>query len=140
MLGAVSLAALLLIGATARASDSPLAAEVGRSRPVVLVAPSQADDTARELAQEQARAALAERQAVVFTVLAGHGEREGVAMAPDAVAALLAGLGLRADGPATALLIGKDGGVKLRRGRLSVAEICAAIDRMPMRRQETRRP
>ena len=60
-------------------------------------------------------------------------------MAPEAVAALLAALGRRADGPSATVLVGKDGGVKLRRSRLSVAEICAAIDAMPMRRQEMRR-
>ena len=135
-----SLAALLLLGATARAGDSPLAAEVGRSRPVVLVSPDAADPLARELAGPQARAALVERQVVVFTVLAGQGARQGVAMAPEAVAALLATLKVRADGARVILLLGRDGGVKLRGRRFSVAEICAAIDAMPMRRQEARRP
>ena len=137
-------AVLALLAATVRAATSPLAAEVGRARPLVVVAPGAPDPMAltlaRELSRPPIRSALAERQVVVFTVLAGRGEREGVALDPAATAALLAGLGLRADGPAAALLVGKDGGVKLRRGRLSIAELLAAIDRMPMRRQEMRNP
>ncbi len=133
-------AALLLVAATAHSAPNPLAAERGDTRPVVLVAPDPGDPAATALAQALAnpatRAAFADRQVVVFTVLAGHGEREGQAIDPAATAALLAAFGLRADGPATTLLIGKDGGVKLRRGHFSVAEIIGAIDRMPMRRRE----
>ena len=133
-------AVLLLVAATARAAPNPLAAERGGTRPVVLVAPDPGDPAATALAQALAnpatRAAFADRQVVVFTVLAGHGEREGRALEPAATAALLAALGLRANGPATTLLVGKDGGVKLRRSHFSAAEIIGAIDRMPMRRQE----
>ncbi len=133
-----------LAAATAQGASSPLAAEVGRSRPVVLVAPDPVDPAAltlaRELSRPPTRAALAERQVVMFTVVAGRGKREGVPLDAAATAALLAGLGLRADGPAVTLLVGKDGGVKLRRDRLPIAEILAAIDRMPMRREEMRRP
>jgi len=40
----------------------------------------------------------------------------------------------------TVLLLGKDGGEKLRRARpMTVAELTAVIDQMPMRRQEMRR-
>lgn len=133
-------AALLLVAATARSEPSPLAVERGNTRPVVLVAPDPGDPAAIALGQALAnpatRAAFADRRVVVFTVLAGHGEREGKAIDPAATAALLAALGLRANGPATTLLVGKDGGVKLRRSQFSAAEIIGAIDRMPMRRRE----
>ena len=122
------------------AAAGPLTAEQNRSRPLVLVAPSPDDpaavDLANALAQPQTAAALAERQVVVFTVLAGQGARAGVPLDRSQTAALLAGLGLPADGPATLLLIGKDGGVKLRQPRLAVPELLATIDGMPMRRRE----
>lgn len=138
------LAATTALATNALAAGNPLAAEVGRTRPLVLVAPDPADPAALALAHELSdppiRAALRERQVAVFTVLAGRGERDGVPLAAVATAALLAGLGLRADGAAVTLLVGKDGGVKLRRSRLPLAEILAAIDRMPMRREEMSRP
>lgn len=122
------------------AAASPLTAEQDRSRPLVLVAPSPADPEAaalaNALAQPQTAAAFADRQMVVFTVLAGRGARAGTPLDPAQTAALLAGLGLPADGPATLLLIGKDGGVKLRQRQLDVPEILATIDGMPMRRRE----
>ncbi len=136
VLGAVLAMGLL----TAAGGANPLAAELGRTRPVVLVAPSGADPAAaalaRALAQPAVQAAFAERQIVVFTVLAGQGARAGAPLTPGQTAGLLGELGLRADGPATTVLIGKDGGVKLRRAALPVAEILATIDQMPMRRAE----
>ena len=133
----VLLAALPLVATPARAD--PLAGERGRSRPLVLVAPDPSDASVAVLAQPAASAALAERQVVVFTVLAGVGRREGRALAGPETAALLASLGLRADGPATTVLVGKDGGVKLRGAGLPLAEILATIDAMPMRQREMRR-
>lgn len=45
-----------------------------------------------------------------------------------------------ADGTAVkAVLVGKDGGVKMREARLDLAEVFARIDSMPMRRAEMRR-
>ena len=142
--GSLLAAALALVTMTVSRGGNPLAPEVGRSRPLVLVAPASTDPAVslwdKELSPPQARAELAERQVVVFAVVAGHGRREDGSLDARATAALLAALGLRADGPPVALLVGKDGGVKLRRSRLSVAEIVAAIDRMPMRRREMRAP
>ncbi len=135
-------AALSMMVGGAQAADNPLLAERGRSRPLVLVAPSDADPVAADftasIAAPAARAALAERQVVVFRVVGGRGEREGRPLDPAATEAFLAELGARASGPATILLVGKDGGVKLRGVRLRLDDILAAIDAMPMRRQERR--
>jgi len=131
---------LSLTPRTVPASVNPLSAERWHSRPLVLVAP-RADDPAalalmHALGQPDLRAALADRQIIVFTVLAGHGERAGQRLDGGQTAALLAALRLRADGPTTTMLFGKDGGVKLRGAELSLPVIFATIDRMPMRRQE----
>ncbi len=135
-------ATLLMVMGSAQAAGNPLLAERGRSRPLVLVAPSDADpvaaDLAASIAAPAARAALAERQVVVFRVIGGQGTREGRPLDPAATEAFLAALGVRASGPATILLVGKDGGVKLRGDRLRLDDILAAIDAMPMRRQERR--
>ncbi len=129
--------AMAILATPALAAPNPLAAERDRTRPLVVVAPNASDPAFVSLthALANSHAALAERRIVVFTVVGGHGERAGRPMRPSASSALLAALGLHATGPATALLIGKDGGVKLR-GQLSVEGIIAAVDRMPMRRQE----
>jgi hypothetical protein len=122
------------------ASVNPLSAERWHSRPLVLVAPRADDPSAlallHALEPPDMQAALADRQIVVFTILSGQGTRNGQRLDPAQTAALLAALGLRADGPATTLLLGKDGGVKLRGAELTLPVIFATIDQMPMRRQE----
>ena len=127
-----------------RPGANPLAAELGRARPVVLLAPDPADPAclalAQALAQPATRAALAERQVVVFTVVAGRASRAGAAIGPAGSAALLAALGRRAGDPARLLLIGKDGGVKLRQRQVSLSAVLVAIDGMPMRRREMAAP
>jgi len=119
----------LLVALTA---PGPLAAERWKTRPLIIVAPQMPG----EFLQPAARAALAERQVVLFTIINGIGHRDEEPLDAAATAALLKQFGLTAAGPATMLLIGKDGGVKLRQAHLSVAEILATIDRMPMRRTE----
>jgi hypothetical protein len=144
MANRVPLVLILLAAATlcAGAAPDPLAAERWKTRPLVVVAPGRADKlalaTQQALAQPATRAAFADRQVVVFELLDGQGSREGQPIAPAAAEALLHKLGLRADGPAMLLLIGKDGGVKLRRRSLNVAEILDTIDAMPMRRSEVK--
>lgn len=134
----------MLASVSARAASNPLTVERGRSRPLVVVAPDASAPVAlalqAALSQPETRAAFDERQVVVFSIVAGQGRREDRAIDPAATAAMLAALGLRANGPGSILLVGKDGGVKLRLGQLSVPEILAAIDSMPMRRQEMGRP
>lgn len=135
-------AALSMLVGGGQTADNPLLAERGRSRSLVLVASADADPVAMDftasIAMPDARAALAERQVVVFRVIGGQGEREGIPFDPAATGALLAALGARASGPATIVLVGKDGGIKRRWSRLRLDGILAAIDAMPMRRQEMR--
>lgn len=115
-------AALLFVpgpahAAPQRADGLPdLSAHRWRSRVIVLSAPSASDaERARALRLLADRAGEAEeRDVVVVEVLS--------------------------PGPFAVHLVGKDGGVKLRReGRVDLDELWAVIDAMPMRREEKRR-
>jgi hypothetical protein len=122
---------------SAHAAANPLAAERWNTRPLIVVA-ADAAAVPPSFTEQKNRAAFAERQVVVFTIIGGVGQRDGKSLDQAATAAMLATLGLRPDGPTTMVLIGKDGGVKLRQPHLSVEQILATIDRMPMRRAEVK--
>jgi hypothetical protein len=112
-----------------------------RSRVVVLFAPS-----AGTPAYAEQRAALADeadalraRDMMVVSAFAdGSGAVDGRPLAPGAAATLRRRLRAPADG-LTVLLVGKDGGTKLRR-RAPVApgDLFALVDGMPMGRVEAR--
>jgi hypothetical protein len=125
---------------SAAADDNPLVAERWRTRPLVVVVPA-ADDpmlarVEAALRSETSRAGFAEREMVLYKVVAGAGSREGRPLSASETRALLGALGASATGPATAFLVGMDGGVKLReRGSVSLDGVFAAIDQMPMRRR-----
>lgn len=73
----------------------------------------------------QAKRALDERDVVVQSLTPEAARRDRVE------------LGVAASATFEVLLVGKDGGVKLRRQKLvTPAEIAALIDTMPMRREE----
>jgi hypothetical protein len=133
----------MLIAGPASADENPLQLELWRTRPLVIVAPGPGDEAVVDLRQALARpatvSAFADRQIAVFTVIGGQGAREGQKLDAGATRALLAALNLSADGPAAVLLVGKDGGVKLRLTHFAAATILGAVDQMPMRQQEERR-
>lgn len=85
-------------------------------------------------------AGVAERDMVVFHLYAsGPGQVAGEALCPEAAAGLRRELKVPPEG-FQMLLIGKDGGVKLRSGKpVPPAEVFSLIDGMPMRREEMRR-
>ena len=115
------------------------------SRRVVVISAGTSDDApAREqrAALLMHAAALDERDMVVFVALR-NGEVEpvhGPAPAPADVRDLLRRNPPSKAGGFEVLLVGKDGGVKLRSERPVRAEdLFALIDTMPMRRQEMKR-
>lgn len=125
---------------SAAADDNPLVAERWRTRPLVVVVPAADDPMLAQveaaLRSETMRAGFAEREMVLYKVVAGVGSREGRPLSASETRALLGALGVSATGPATALLVGLDGGVKIReRGSVSLDGVFAAIDQMPMRRR-----
>ncbi|MYZ44714.1 DUF4174 domain-containing protein [Achromobacter sp. KS-M25] len=137
---ASGLAVLTMMAASpARAAGNPLEAERWQSRPLVLVAPSADDPLVRSiegaLSQTSVRRDFDDREMVLFTVLAGKGARNDMALSAQQTQALLRALGLKADGPATLVLVGKDGGEKMTEvGHASLQDIFPVIDAMPMRR------
>lgn len=140
--GALALSLALPAGtlpaATVFADANPLTAERWKARPVVLVVAQDGDALLTKvraaLAQTAAREAFRERDMVLYTVVAGAGRRNDQALEAAQTAALLEALQLDARGPSSFVLVGKDGGVKLRAGpAVDLQEVFAEIDRMPMR-------
>lgn len=76
---------------------------------------------------------------VLYTVVAGSGQRNGQPLPPAETQALLHALNVKADGPTQVLLVGKDGGVKVRQqGDVEPKALFDTIDRMPMRQSAQR--
>ena len=130
--------ALALPAAAVFADANPLPAERWKTRPVVVVVPQGGDallaKVSAALEETSAREAFRERDMVLYTVVAGVGRRNDEALGAEQTAALLKALQLDARGPATFVLVGKDGGVKLRAGpSVELQQVFAEIDRMPMR-------
>lgn len=129
-----------IVPLAAAAADNPLAAEVWRSRPVVVVVPQADDPLLRRLRsalnETATREAFLDREMVLYTVVAGAGSRNDEAMTPQQTRALLDGLKLDAAGPPTFVLVGKDGGVKMTEGAdVDLKAVFAEVDRMPMRQR-----
>ncbi|AVS75524.1 DUF4174 domain-containing protein [Paracidovorax cattleyae] len=138
---ALGLAAALRTGWTSEIGNAnPLIAERWQTRPVVVVAPQEKAPLlakVRAALQEPAlREGFRERDMVLFTVVAGQGRRNGQPLGAARTAALLKALDLDARGPATFILVGKDGGVKMKEGaEVDLRAVFAEIDRMPMRQK-----
>lgn len=115
----------------AEAAPDPLVRHRWSSRLVVVVAPAPGDPR------------VAEQKRILAEAGPGAGERdlalvEAVGDGPDA-SAIRRRLGVRATDFA-AILVGKDGGAKLRSDRpLTAAALFEEIDTMPMRRSEMRK-
>ncbi len=95
---------------------------------VVVGQPSDPRATQQHASLEQDAAALRERDVVMQDITPEAARRER----PE--------LGVNSRTAFEVLLVGKDGGVKLRRDKpVAASEIIALIDTMPMRRNEMRR-
>ncbi|RYF68577.1 MAG: DUF4174 domain-containing protein [Comamonadaceae bacterium] len=120
------------------AATNPLVAERWKTRPVVVVVPQAGDalliKVQAALDEPASREGFRERDMTLYTVVAGQGSRNGRALDAAQTRALLQALGLDARGPATFVLVGKDGGVKMKEGAgIDLQAVFAEIDRMPMR-------
>jgi len=138
LMQAALLGALALPVGAAVADANPLIAERWKKRPVVVVVPEPDHPLLRKvrstLDDTQGREAFREREMALYTVVAGRGSRNGQALDASQTTELLRALQLDARGPAAFVLVGKDGGVKLREGSdVNLQEVFAEIDRMPMR-------
>ena len=121
------LAACLLIASPVMAQDGPLAPYLWENRPIVVFADSAQDPRFSEQMDflRQETEALVERDVVILTDTN-----------PSAQSDLRTKLRPRGF---TLILVGKDGGVKLRKASpWDVREISRVIDKMPMRQREMR--
>ena len=125
----------------AASSDAPLAQEIGKTRPLIVIAASAADPVLvklkTSLSEPDNQSAFAERDMILFTVIDGHGQRDGRDMSVAASKALIEELRLRPGPLPRVILVGKDGGKKLERhGSIALNELFGIIDAMPMRQDE----
>ncbi|KAA8698052.1 DUF4174 domain-containing protein [Pseudomonas syringae pv. tagetis] len=151
LIRSLTLATLLVAAGTALAADSdnPLAQERGKSRPLIVIAPSPVDPALvslkKALDEPANREAFAQRNMVLFTVVNTIGERNGKSMDPQSTMALIRELKLGAGVGTKVILVGKDGEKKIdktigKSESIDPKEIFATIDQMPMREKEASAP
>ncbi|KPB27050.1 DUF4174 domain-containing protein [Pseudomonas amygdali] len=151
LIRSLTLATLLVAAGTALAADSvgPLAQERGKSRPLIIIAPSPADPALSHLKDALKESAnhkdFTERNMVLFTVVNTIGERDGKSMDPQSTMALIRELKLGAGVGTKVILVGKDGEKKIdktigKSESVDLKEIFATIDQMPMREKEASAP
>ncbi len=126
-------------------TDSPLAADRGQARPLIVIANSSADPALVKLLaalKEPANeAAFKERNMVLYTVVNTIGQRNGKDLDPQSTMALIRALKLGASADAKVILVGKDGEKKLEHsGAIDPKQLFSAVDEMPMREREASKP
>ncbi|KPW75047.1 hypothetical protein ALQ65_04376 [Pseudomonas syringae pv. coriandricola] len=144
LIRSLTLATLLVAAGTALAADSdgPLAQERGKSRPLIIIAPSTLDPTLvslkKALEEPANREAFVQRNMVLYTVVNTIGERDGKALDPQSTMALIRELKLGAGVKTRVILVGKDGEKKIEKSesidpkmRLACSAI-ASFTRSPM--------
>lgn len=117
---------------------NPLLAERWKSRPLVIVAPSTTDPTLvkmQDILQTPAnQAAFKERQMVLYVVVGDRARRDDAWLSADQARAIRKAMDVAPDAPATVLLVGMDGGIKMReQGVIDARTLFGTIDQMPMR-------
>lgn len=130
-------------------SDSPLPQERGKTRPLIVIAPSSVDPAyasiRKALTEPANREAFVQRNMVLFTVVGTIGERDNKPMNAQTTMALVRELNLGAGVGTSVVLIGKDGEAKIKKKiekneSFDLKEIFATIDQMPMREREASAP
>ncbi len=128
----------------ARAQTPPLSSLDSlrdRARPLLLFAPRPNDPQLRIQLRnlQHAAPAVTERDIIPIAILAGTPSPTEVTLTTNAAAALRRTLHIPIQG-FTVILIGKDGGEKLRSARpISIQHLLDTIDAMPMRKDEMNR-
>jgi len=126
-------------------SDSPLDIEKGRSRPLIVIAPSTVDPTwvglKKSLEEPANKQGASERNIVLYSVINTMGQREGKDLDPQTTMALIRALKLGAGAQTKVILVGKDGEKKLEHsGAIELKEIFSAIDQLPAAEKEAPPP
>jgi len=138
----LTLATLIAIAAPALAADSdaPLAKELGKARPLVVIAPSTADPVLRGLNQAledpATKAGFSERNLVLYSVAGMIGKREDKNLEQQTTMALIRELKLGASKGTKVILVGKDGEHHVLKDddsgeKLDPQAIFKAVDELP---------
>jgi hypothetical protein len=143
----LTLATLLAVAGPVLAADNdgPLSQDQGKSRPLIVIAPSTVDPTLvalkKSLDEPANRQAFTERNMVLYTVVNTMGQRDGKDLDPQSTMALIRSLKLGAGAQTKVILVGKDGEKKLEHsGAIELKEIFSTIDQMPMAEKEAAAP
>ncbi|CAI8744592.1 DUF4174 domain-containing protein [Pseudomonas sp. IT-P253] len=147
LIRSLTLVTLLALAGPLFAADdgSPLDMDKGRSRPLIVIAPSTVDPTwvslKKSLEEPANKQGFAERNMVLYTVLNLMGQREGKDLGPQDTAALIRALKLGAGAKTKVILVGKDGEKKLEQSdAVDLKAIFAAIDQLPATEKEAVAP
>ncbi|MEB0048550.1 MULTISPECIES: DUF4174 domain-containing protein [unclassified Pseudomonas] len=125
--------------------DSPLAPELGKSRPLIIVASSSIDPTLvklkKALDEPANRDGFKQRNMVLYTVVNLMGQREGKDLDAQTTMALIRQLKLGVSAETKVILVGKDGEKKMEHlGPIEPKAIFDAVDQMPMAEKEAAAP
>jgi hypothetical protein len=124
--------------------DSPLVKDVGRVRPLIVIAPSSVDPTwvslKKSLDEPASRQGFTERNMVLYTVINTMGQRDGKDLDPQTTMALIRSLKLGAGAKSKIILVGKDGEKKLEKDVVELKEIFSTVDQLPAAEKEATVP
>lgn len=151
LIRSLTLTTLLAFAGPLFAADdgSPLDMDKGRSRPLIVIAPSTVDPTwvslKKSLDEPANRKGFTERNMVLYTVLNLMGQREGKDLGPQDTAALIRSLKLGAGAKSKIILVGKDGEKKLESSgdeskSVDLKKIFDTIDALPATEKEAAAP
>jgi len=126
-------------------SDSPLAQDLGKSRPLIIVVDNAGDpalvNVTKALEDPATKADFTKRNMVLYTVIKAVGERDGKYLDAQPTMALIRELKLGTSAQGRVILVGKDGEKKMEHlGPVDMKEIFATIDQMPMAEKEAVAP
>ena len=143
----LTLATLLAVAGPVLAADNdgPLAQDLGKSRPLIVIAPSTVDPTLvslkKSLDEPANRQAFNERNMVLYTVINTIGQRDGKDIDPQSTMALIRSLKLGAGAQTKVILVGKDGEKKLEHsGAMELKDIFSAVDQLPAAEKQAMAP
>ncbi|WP_434705707.1 DUF4174 domain-containing protein [Pseudomonas sp. Z1-12] len=125
--------------------DSPLVAEVGKSRSLIVIAPSTVDPAwvslKKALDEPAGKQGFSERNMVLYTVLNTIGQRDGKDLDPQSTMALIRSLKLGAGAQTKIILVGKDGEKKLEHsGAIELKDLFDTVDKLPAAEKEATPP
>lgn len=133
----LTLATLLAAASPLLADDAPLAVDLGKSRPLIVIAPSTADPTLRTLNKAledpATKSKFQERNLVLYSVANMVGKREDKFLEQQTTMALIRELNLGARKGTQVVLVGKDGEKHVieHDGTVEPDQIFAAVDQLP---------